>query len=80
LNAVPGLGMRLYFLSVSKHEIIPDWEGVEVADVPSALVAAREVLAVLREDPGLDLSGWALRAVDSSCSIVFSLDLDGSVQ
>jgi hypothetical protein len=71
--------MRLYFPLVSKHEIIPDWEGVEVADVQSALVAAREVLEALREDPGLDLSGWTLRAVDSSCSIVFSLDLDGSV-
>jgi hypothetical protein len=71
--------MRLFFLLVSKHEIIPDWEGVEVADVQSAQIAAREVLEALREDPNFDLSGWMVRAVDSSGSIAFSLDLeDGS--
>jgi hypothetical protein len=68
--------MRLFFLLVSKHEIIPDWEGVEVNDVQSAQIAAREVLEALREDPNLDFSGWTVRAVDSSGSIAFSLDLD----
>jgi hypothetical protein len=63
-------------LPVSKHEIIPDWEGVEVADVPSAQIATREVLEALREDPHFDRSGWTVRAVDSSGSIAFSLDLD----
>jgi hypothetical protein len=68
--------MRLFFLLVSPHEIIPDWEGIEVADVQLAQIATWELLAELRENPSLDLSGWTLRVVDSSRSTVFSLDLD----
>jgi hypothetical protein len=40
------------------------------------LIAARVVLEELREDPSLQLSGWTLKAVDSSRSTVFPLDLD----
>jgi hypothetical protein len=76
MTLFPGTVMRLFFVLVSKHDIIPDWKGVEVADVQSAQIAAREVLEDLREDPSLDLSGWTLRAVDSSGSIAFSLVLD----
>ena len=43
--------VRLFFRLVSKHEGIPDWEEVEVADVPSAQIAAREMLEAVREDP-----------------------------
>ena len=74
--------MRLFFPLISAHQIIPDWDGVEVTHANEAQAAALEVLKALRDDSSvpLDLSGWTLRAVDASCSVVFSLDLDIPIQ
>ena len=74
--------MRLFFPLVSVHETIPDREGVEVVDVRSAQTAALEVLSALRDDSSgvLDFTGWTLMAVDSSGTVIFSLDLDSPIR
>jgi hypothetical protein len=74
--------MRLYFHLVSKHRIIPDLRGVEVADVREAQAAALVALDKLRTDRSLtlDVSGWTLRVTDASGSVVFMLDLDNPTQ
>jgi hypothetical protein len=74
--------MRLFFHLVSKHDTIPDLQGVEVADVCEAQAVALKLLQERRDDPSaaLDVSGWTLRVTDASGAVVFSLDLDNPTQ
>jgi len=74
--------MRLFFHLVSKHESIPDLEGVEVVDPYEAQAVALEMLEELRTDPSTarNMSGWTLRVTDASESVVFTLDLDNPTQ
>jgi hypothetical protein len=74
--------MRLFFHLVSKHESIPDLEGVEVADAYEAQAVALEMLEELRTDRSTarNMSGWTLRVTDATGSVVFTLDLDNPTQ
>ncbi len=70
--------MRLFFHLVSKHETIPDLEGVEVDDICEALTAALDKWKEFRQNHPFAVqhfSAWTLRVSDAGGAVVFSLDL-----
>jgi hypothetical protein len=69
---------RLYFNLVSKHESLPDREGVQVVDVRHAQAAALELLHELRKEDASaaqEWSGWTLNVTDAAGRVVFSIHL-----
>ena len=75
--------MRLHFHLLDHQDSIADVEGVEVDDVDRAKAAALATLEELRQEDAStarDWSGWSLNATDPVGRVVFSLDLDSTVQ
>ena len=77
------MSARLYFQLVSSHALIPDLEGVEVADVGQAHASALRTVQELRQEDTASArgwSGWTLHATDFVGRTVFSITLDRAVQ
>jgi hypothetical protein len=73
---------RLYFDLGDSEYSVPDVNGIEVSDLEEARRAALETIHRLRQEhPSVaqDWSGWTLRVVDTSGSVVFSIPLDSIV-
>jgi hypothetical protein len=71
--------MRYYFHLVEGQNIIPDNEGVEVADPAHIRSEAAEALKEIRkENPDLIVEGqgWRMDVTDASGAVLFSLPLD----
>jgi FtsZ-binding cell division protein ZapB len=75
--------MRCYFHLVSRHDVILDNIGVEVADLESAEAEARQAIRDLRqEDDQTDeeWQGWQLNVTDAAGQLLVSIPLDTSLQ
>ena len=70
--------MRCYFHLEDGNSMIPDADGIEVADLADARnQATRAVLDVLGEEPETEgWSSWRLRVVDGAGKLLFLLPLD----
>ena len=77
-----GAAMRLYFHLADRLDIIPDREGVEVADLRQVRAEVLQVLAELRREDASaarDWLGWRLTVTDAAHddgTVVLALDLD----
>jgi hypothetical protein len=72
---------RYYFNLTDGEEMIRDEDGIEVPDLPTALIHAFEAIEELRgEDtsPMSEWQGWSLEVVDSSGNLIQRLPLDGA--
>ncbi|WP_046869143.1 DUF6894 family protein [Microvirga massiliensis] len=71
--------MHYHFHLVSRHNIIPDEEGLEVTDLA---MTCKEVIRTIeesrRESPSTaaEWKGWRLNVADVAGTIVFSIGLD----
>jgi FtsZ-binding cell division protein ZapB len=75
--------MRCYFHLVSRHDVILDNIGVEVANLESAEAEARQAIRDLRqEDDQTDeeWQGWQLNVTDAAGQLLVSIPLDTSLQ
>ena len=75
--------MRCYFHLVSRHDVILDNIGVEVANLESAEAEARQAIRDLRqEDDQTDeeWQGWQLNVTDAAGQVLLSIPLDTSLQ
>jgi hypothetical protein len=75
--------MRCYFHLVSRHDVILDNFGVEVANLESAEAEARQAIRDLRqEDDQTDeeWQGWQLNVTDAAGQLLVSIPLDTSLQ
>ena len=71
--------MRLYFHFTNGREVLTDVQGIEVVDLEEARRDALSTITEMRSDnqaTGQDWSGWTLRVVDASGTVVFTIDLD----
>jgi len=71
--------VRYFFSLVNSHEVIPDEEGIELADARAAVVTAYKTIEELRsEDPSEahEWPGWKLEITDASGRLVASIPLD----
>jgi hypothetical protein len=72
---------RYYFNLTNGDEAIRDEDGIEVADVRTALIRAFEAVAELRQEDAAASSewqGWRLDIIDGSGKLLHSLPLDGA--
>ncbi|QRM27876.1 hypothetical protein [Microvirga sp. VF16] len=70
---------RFFFTLVNREDVIPDEEGVLVADAQSALNSAMEVIRELQaEDPSAaaEWKGWRLEITGEAGQVIGSLALD----
>jgi hypothetical protein len=71
---------RYYFNLAHGDEVIRDEDGIEAPDARTALVFAFEAIAELRQEntSAFDLQGWRLNIIDSSGTLIHSLQLDST--
>jgi len=70
-----------YFNLTNGDEVIQDEDGIEVADVRTALIHAFEAIAELRNEDASASSewqGWRLDIIDDGGNLIHSLPLDGA--
>jgi FtsZ-binding cell division protein ZapB len=75
--------MRCYFHLVSRHDVILDNIGVEVANLESAEAEARQAIRDLRqEDDQTDeeWQGWQLNVTDAAGQLLLSIPLSTPLQ
>jgi FtsZ-binding cell division protein ZapB len=75
--------MRCYFHLVSRHDVILDNIGVEVANLESAEAEARQAIRDLRqEDDQADeeWQGWQLNVTDAAGQLLLSIPLSTPLQ
>ena len=71
--------MRYFFNLVNCHELIPDAEGIELADAKAAAMIAYKTIQELRsEDPSQAHAwpGWNLEITDASGRLIERIPLD----
>ena len=71
--------MRLFFHLQNGTETIRDEDGVEVSDLDAARAEALNTIRDMRDEEDgepHDWSAWRLAVVDSSGSLLLSLDMD----
>ncbi len=71
-------GMRLYFHLADAHDVIPDPDGTEVADLHQARIEAVRAIAELKaEDPSIvqEWTGWRLDVTNAAGAVVLSISL-----
>jgi hypothetical protein len=74
-----GDSVRCFFNLVSPSEVIPDHDGVEVANLDDALAEAREALCEMRQEERSTTDGWIgwrLVVEDDLGTVLFSISLD----
>ncbi len=74
--------MRCYFHLVNGHETILDENGVEVADLATAVEMALHAIDDLKDEalqPGGSWQGWTLDIVDPTGRILASIPLDPTI-
>jgi len=75
--------MRCYFHLVSRHDMILDNIGVEVANLESAEAEARQAIRDLRQEDNQtdeEWQGWQLNVTDAAGQLLVSIPLDTSLQ
>jgi FtsZ-binding cell division protein ZapB len=75
--------MRCYFHLVSRHDVILDNIGVEVANLESAEAEAQQAIRDLRqEDDQTDeeWQGWQLNVTDAAGQLLLSIPLSTPLQ
>jgi hypothetical protein len=74
--------MRVYFNLVNRTGGIPDLDGLEVMDLDDAFEQAKQAIAeILQENEPMkaDTAGWRLDAVDSTGTVLFTIDFDSVI-
>jgi|tagenome__1003787_1003787.scaffolds.fasta_scaffold18938797_2 hypothetical protein len=74
--------MRVFFNLANSAGSIPDSDGLEVIDLDDAYAQAKQAIAeILQENEPMkaDMVGWRLDAVDSTGTVLFSIDFDSVI-
>ena len=75
--------MRCYFHLVSRHDMILDNIGVEVANLERAEAEARQAIRDLRQEDDLadeEWQGWQLNVTDAAGQVLLSIPLNIPLQ
>jgi Domain of unknown function (DUF6894) len=68
--------MRLFFHLTNGRDLIPDEDGIEVADVEKARQEARETVEELHDEfDRRDWTGWYLEVTDASGTVLIRISL-----